>query len=97
LPTIPDEAALTLRPDWICEVLSVSTERTDRALKLPIYVREEVPFVWLVNPTSETLEVLRLESGRWVLLATHAGDATVRAEPFDAIAIEISRWWGRGT
>src|ERR671918_159473 len=53
LPTIPDEAAFTLRPDWVCEVLSASTERTDRALKLPIYAREEVPFVWLVNPSSE--------------------------------------------
>ena len=26
LPSIPDEAALTLRPDWVCEVLSTVTE-----------------------------------------------------------------------
>jgi Uma2 family endonuclease len=95
LPSIPDEGALTLRPDWVCEVLSSSTERTDRAVKLPIYAREGVPYVWLVNPSSETLEILELDAGRGVLLATHAGDAIVRAEPFDQIAIEICRWWGR--
>ncbi|MSO62911.1 MAG: Uma2 family endonuclease [Acidobacteria bacterium] len=95
MPSVPDEAALTLRPDWVCEVLSPSTESRDRAIKLPIYAREGVPFAWLVNPASETLEVMRLEGGRWVLLGTFAGDAVVHAEPFDAIAIEIFHWWGR--
>ncbi len=95
MPAIPDEAALTLAPDWVCEVLSPSTERTDRALKLAIYAREGVPHAWLVNPLSETLEVMRLEAGRWTLLATHAGDAVVRAEPFDAIELGLFRWWGR--
>lgn len=95
MPSVPDEVALTQRPDWVCEVLSPSIERADRALKLPIYAREGVPFAWLVNPSSETLEVMRLEHGRWVLLGTFAGDAVVRAEPFDAIEIEIFRWWGR--
>jgi len=95
LPAIPDEAALTLPPDWVCEVLSPSTERADRSLKLGIYAREGVPFIWLVNPSSETLEVMRLEDGHWVLLRISAGDSVVHAEPFDAIAIELFRWWGR--
>ncbi len=88
LPSIPDAAAFTLAPDWLCEVLSLSTERSDRAVKLAIYARENVRFVWLVNPDAEILEVMRLEAGRWLLLATYAADARVRAEPFDAIEIE---------
>lgn len=53
-----------IRPDWVCEVLSPSTEKTDRAIKLPIYAREGVGHAWFVNPLLHTLEVLRLEAGR---------------------------------
>ncbi len=93
LPSIPDQAYLTLAPDWICEVLSPSTGRFDRAEKLPLYAAENVRYAWLIEPLQHTLEVLRNESGRWLLLATHAGDAKVRAEPFDAIELELSALW----
>ncbi|HSY22603.1 MAG TPA: hypothetical protein VK841_10840 [Polyangiaceae bacterium] len=42
---------------------------------------------------ARTLDVLRLENGRWVLLATHAADARVRAEPFDAVELELGALW----
>lgn len=93
LPAVPDVAFLTLAPDWVCEVLSPSTERIDRSRKLRIYARESVPYAWLLNPTLQTLEVLRLEDGRWVVVGTHAGDETVRAEPFSDVPIELSRLW----
>jgi Uma2 family endonuclease len=94
LPAIPDAAFFTLAPDWACEVLSPSTERLDRVRKLPVYARESVKHVWLVNPTARTLEVLRLEGGRWVVAATHGGDDPVRAEPFDAIELDMGALWG---
>lgn len=31
---------MTLAPDWVCEVLSASTETIDRGTKLRIYARE---------------------------------------------------------
>jgi Uma2 family endonuclease len=94
LSSIPDAAFATLPPDWICEVISPSTERLDRAGKLAVYARERVAHAWLVNPLAPTLEVLRLEGGRWVLLATHGGQETVRAEPFEAVTIELPAVWG---
>lgn len=93
LPQFPSALYLTVAPDWICEVLSPSTETIDRAKKLAIYARERVGNAWLVNPGSQTLEVLRLESERWSLLATHDGAATVRAEPFAAIELELGALW----
>ena len=93
LPAIPNVAFLTIAPDWLCEVLSPSTERMDRATKLAIYAREGVSHVWLINPINETLEVLALENGRWTLLATHEGAVTVRAAPFEAIELELSALW----
>ena len=93
LPAVPDAPYLTLAPDWVCEVISPSTERIDRAAKLAIYAREQVAHAWLINPATETLEVLALASDRWTLLATHAGPSVVRAEPFDAVELDLSALW----
>jgi len=93
MPRLPDEAFFSLAPDWVCEVLSPSTDRIDRAKKRPIYARESVSHLWLVIPASRTLEVSRLEGGRWVLLATYAEDEVVRAEPFEAIELELALLW----
>lgn len=93
LPSIPRAAHMELASDWLCEVLSPSTEAIDRGKKLAIYARERVGHVWLVNPVTRTLEILRLDSGHWRLVATHEGSAPVRAEPFDAIELELGALW----
>jgi len=93
LATIPDEAFFTLRPDWVCEVLSPSTGRTDRVRKLPIYARSGVPHAWLIDPAAQTLEVFQLEAERWVLLGTHGGDDVVNAPPFESVPLKLSRLW----
>jgi Uma2 family endonuclease len=93
LPNLPPDAYLTLAPDWICEVLSTSTEALDRGNKLRISSREAVPLAWLVDPLAHTLEVMSLEAGRWSQLCRYEGEAKVRAAPFDAIELELSALW----
>ena len=93
LPSIPDTAYMSLAPDWICEVISPTTERIDRSRKMRIYAREGVSHLWLLDPIVRTLEALRLESARWVLLATHSDTDIVRIEPFEAIEIELTDLW----
>jgi Uma2 family endonuclease len=95
LPDVPDAAYLTLAPDWACEVLSPSTEDVDRAEKVPIYARERVSHVWLVDPLVRTLEVFRLDADTYRVVATYRGAATVRAEPFDAIELDLGVLWAR--
>ena len=95
LPELPSGAFLTIAPDWVCETISPSTERIDRGKKLRIYAREGVAHLWLVNPGPATLEIYRLQDAHWVLLSTGEGDTSVRAEPFDAIEIDLKRLWGR--
>jgi Uma2 family endonuclease len=94
LATMPDAPAITVAPDWVCEILSPSTERLDRVRKLPAYARHGVVHAWLINPRARTLEVYRREGTSWVLVASHADDAIVRAEPFDAIELDLLRLWG---
>jgi len=82
-----------LPPDWVCEVLSDATRKLDRAKKVPIYARSGVKNVWLVDPIARTLEVLRLDREKYVIVAVHADDAKVRAEPFDAIELDMAILW----
>ena len=93
MPEFPDVPAFTLSPDWVCEVVSPSTESLDRSKKMAAYGRERVAHLWLVNPLARTLEVYRLADDRWLLLATHVGAARVRAEPFDAVELELAALW----
>jgi Uma2 family endonuclease len=66
MPQLPETAFFTLVPDWVCEVLSKSTENVDRNEKLPIYAEQGVRHVWLVDPIAQTLEVHALgDDARW--------------------------------
>lgn len=95
MPELPRAAFIDLAPDWLCEVLSESTEAIDRGDKLPIFARERIANVWLVDPIVKTLEVLRLDGETYRLLATFRDDARVRAEPFDAIELDLTVLWAR--
>jgi Uma2 family endonuclease len=93
MPRLPETAFFPLPPDWICEVLSPSTSSLDRVQKLAIYAREGIGHAWLIDPEARTLEVLRLEDGRWTILAAHAGNEIVRAEPFAEIEFDLRSLW----
>jgi Uma2 family endonuclease len=93
LPTLPTDAYLTLAPDWVCEILSPSTEALDRGKKLQRYARQSVALAWLIEPLRQTLEVLWLVSGRWDRLALHEGRVNVRVPPFDAIELDLGSLW----
>ncbi len=93
LPEVPNTAAITLAPDWVCEVLSPSNGRRDRLLKMPLYAAAGVGHLWLVDPDQQTLEVYRREGAHWLLLVTHAGDQRVRAEPFVELELDLFEWW----
>ncbi|MFL5347810.1 MAG: Uma2 family endonuclease [Hyalangium sp.] len=95
MPELPDTAAFSLAPDWVCEVLSPSTEGLDRARKMGVYAREGVKHLWLVDPRLQMLEVYRLEEGRWSRLGAHLDDTPVRAEPFEALELKLGLLWER--
>lgn len=96
LPELPEAAYFTLAPDWVCEVLSRSTEQHDRGEKMPLYAREGVRHAWLVDPIRTTLEAFTLgEDGLWLPAVIHRGNVRVRVEPFGAIALDLSVLWAK--
>lgn len=93
LPELPDVAFLEMAPDWICEVLSPSTARMDRVGKRRIYARERVTHYWMIEPEARTLEVGRLDGDSYRVVLSAAADERVRAEPFDAIELDLALLW----
>ena len=94
MPVLPSTAYFTLAPDWVCEVISTSTEDHDREVKMPNYAREGVPHAWLVDPIARVLEVYTLdEHGRCSEPVIHRDVEVVRAPPFDAVELDLSALW----
>ena len=94
VPVLPvSKHYFEIAPQWVCEVLSPSTAGIDRVKKLPIYAREKVDYVWLIEPVAKTLEIYQRSESRWFLLNTFTGDDRIRAAPFDAIEIDLGSLW----
>jgi Uma2 family endonuclease len=82
MPVYPDTAYCELPQDWVCEIVSPSTGRLDRVLKMPKYATNGLAHLWLTSPVLKTLEGYRLENARWLLLADHGEDEIVRVDVF---------------
>ncbi len=93
MPEYPDTAFFTLAPDWACEVLSPSTRRFDLQEKRPVYAREGVAHLWLIDPTDQMLEAFALRDGAWLLIATAKDDEPVSVRPFDAVTFNLGDLW----
>jgi len=93
MPEYPETAYFTLAPDWVCEVLSASTRRLDLHGKRPVYAREGVAHLWLVDPADRALEAFELRDGRWAPIASAKDDAPVCIRPFDAVTFSLGDLW----
>jgi Uma2 family endonuclease len=93
LPVLPETAYFETPPDWVCEILSDTTERYDRDAKRTIYARAQIHYLWLVDPRSRLLEIFQLAARQWLLVATFTGSDEVRAPPFDAVAFPLGLLW----
>ena len=93
LPRIPQDHRYTVVPDWVCEVLSPSTENRDRNVTMPIYARFGVACAWLIDPQAHTLEAYALEGDAWREIGRLAGSGRVSLPPFAAVAIRLEDLW----
>ncbi|MRG91825.1 Uma2 family endonuclease [Polyangium spumosum] len=91
-PDPPHGYPITLTPDWVCEVLSPSTARDDRKIKLPHYARSGVEWVWLIDPEIHLVEVFRAERQQLWLVTSAGEEETPRLPPFD-LEINLVSFW----
>ncbi len=93
LTVLPAEVPITVRPDWICEVLSTN-RRNDLIKKKRAYHHHEVGHYWLVDPVEETLAVYRWSLAGYIEVLIADRTERVRAEPFDAIELQVGVLFG---
>jgi len=94
-PLLPREnaAAVRVSPDWVCEILSGSTEKTDRQRKVPAYHKYGVQHLWLVHPLLQTVEIFRRSDAGFVLIGTYCDKDVMRAEPFEVAELALEEVW----
>lgn len=93
MPALPETAWIEIAPDWICKVLSPSTERYDRGDKRIIYAKAAVSHLWHVDPVLRMLEVFERQDGKWLLLDVFHDNAEVAAPPFSDASFQLGRLW----
>jgi Uma2 family endonuclease len=93
LPKLPDTAYIETPPDWLCEVLSPSTQQADRTDKLAIYAAFGVRHCWYVDPIARTMEVFALQGDKWLLAATFKDADPVTAPPFEVHTFPLDVLW----
>jgi Uma2 family endonuclease len=93
MPVLPETAWFELAPDWVCEILSPGTARLDRVQKMPLYHAAGVPYLWLIDPESRTLEAYASRQGGWSRIGSHAEQESVRVAPFDAAVLHLGGLW----
>ncbi len=92
-PVEEDHNWISVAPDWVCEILSPGTFRSDKVKKMPLYADHGVSHIWLIDPVAMAADAFRLESGRWSLLGSFAENDKVRVEPFQEIEISLGDLW----
>lgn len=77
------EPAITVAPDWVCEVLSPSTETIDRAIKAPLYASYGVEWLWLIDPEDCSIEVFHNDRGTFRPTHTFRASSAGSLPPFE--------------
>lgn len=77
-------------PDMVAEVLSPSTVRYDRHIKLNLYQRAGVREYWIVDPAARTVCVYVLENGAYHAGVIYSADRTVPVSVLDDCRIDLT-------
>ncbi|MBX3275446.1 MAG: Uma2 family endonuclease [Sandaracinaceae bacterium] len=93
LAELPSVVPVRLVPDWTCEVLSTN-KRNDLVKKKRVYHRHRVGHYWIADPADETLAVYRWAAEGYLEVLTAERGERVRAEPFDAIELDVGVLFG---
>ncbi|AGP33010.1 hypothetical protein BE04_29715 [Sorangium cellulosum] len=96
LPELPDEESIRVVPDWVCEIFSPRMRAYTQGTKRPFYARIGVGWLWYVDLEAQTFTWSRLHEGKWLELGVVVGEARVRAEPCDAVELDVAEWWTSG-
>jgi Uma2 family endonuclease len=93
IPQRPKGRRVTVRPDWVCEILSTN-KRKDLVLKRRVLHDKGVPHYWILDPDGKTLSVLRWHADGYLLVSAVSPGDLAALEPFDAVELEVTKLFG---
>lgn len=82
-------------PDLVVEVLSPSTRRYDRGVKMRGYAAGRVPNYWIMDPDAPSLETYRLGEQGYELTGRYGPGDIFRPELFPGLEIDLDRIWSQ--
>lgn len=86
-----DEHGCKGAPDMIIEVLSPSTRRHDRLVKLNLYQRAGVREYWIADPDNESVQVFTLDGGAWKLREDYGREDVAKVNVLEGCFIELDK------
>ena len=93
----PDESQegglVTGRPDIAIEIMSPTSRRYDRIVKLGYYLALRVPEYWLIDPVARTLERLVYTKKGYVIAETLEGDVVFAPKELRGLRIPLGELW----
>ena len=78
-------------PDMVVEILSPSTRRHDRLVKLGLYQRAGVREYWIVDPDNRSVQVLTLADGLLLPHEDYGREDVAKVNVLDGCFIELSK------
>ena len=82
-------------PDLVVEVLSPSTQRHDRLVKLDLYQRAGVREYWIVSPDEQTVQVLLLRGGLLLPHELYGPEDIAKVNVLEGCFVELSKVFAR--
>ena len=76
-------------PALVIEILSESSERHDRGIKMRLYAAHGVREVWLVKPYPSMVEVYRLDGHSYRLVATYVPPGKLSSPGFPKLKLKL--------
>jgi Uma2 family endonuclease len=76
-------------PDLAIEILSPSTARNDRLIKVSAYQKAGVKVYWIVDPSNEYVEVFLLQDNRFISSGLYTKEDSVKVSILEDLSISL--------
>jgi Uma2 family endonuclease len=92
-PERPRGKRMTLKPDWVCEILS-SNRQHDLTTKKWVLHEHRVEWLWMVDVEAEVLSVLKWADKGYLSIMDVSPGKKARLEPFEAVELDVGVLFG---
>lgn len=92
-----DEYGCRGAPDLVIEILSPSSLRRDRLVKLNLYQRAGVREYWIVNPDEQSVQVFLLDGGILQIHEVYGPEDIAKVNVLEGCFMELSKVFAEQT